>query len=194
MNKVFIYWDNAAVYPGAQAAAAEREGYDARYRVRVYYPNIFALARAGREVGHATAVGPVPAEMRHCWNRAENEGAAVDICHSLTVALLRDLLDSDNAPGTAAVVTGDGDGFSGEPGFHYDLELMRDRGWDIEVLSWRGACDYRMREWAENAGRFVALDDFYESVTLLEPPRPGDPIGSPRHPVPVDLSKRLVAV
>lgn len=192
MNKVFIYWDNSAVYPGAQAVAADREGSNARYRVRVYYPNIFALARAGREVGHATAVGPVPAEMRHCWNRAENEGAAVDACHSLTVAMLRDLLDSDNAPGTAAVVTGDGAGFYDGVGFHADLERMHGRGWGIEVLSWRHTCNNRMRKWAEQAGVFVALDDFYESITFLES-GPGDPIGSSRDEVPVDLSKRLLA-
>lgn len=194
MEQVFIYWDDAAVYRGAQAEAAEREGGNARYRVRVYYPNLLALARAGREVGHATAVGPVPAEMRHCWNRMESEGAPVDRCHSLTVAMLRDLLDHTDTPATAALVTGDGAGFADDPGFHYDLELMRNRGWGIEVLSWRHGCDNRMREWAERAGRFIALDDFYESVTLLEPPRPGDPVGPPRHPVPVDLSRRLAVV
>ena len=67
---------------------------------------------------------------------------------------------------------------------------MHKRGWRIEVISWRHSCNNRMRRWAERNGKFIALDDFYESVTLLEPPAPGRPVADPRHPVPLDLSKR----
>ena len=76
-------------------------------------------------------------------------------------------------------------------GFHADLERMRRRGWRIEVLSWRHSCNRRMREWAEENGRFIALDDFYDSVTFLERPAPGEPIAAPRYAVPVDLNRRL---
>ena len=47
-----------------------------------------------------------------------------------------------------------------------------------------------MRQWAEQNGKSIALDDFYESVTFLERTEPGDPISSPRSPEPVDLTKR----
>lgn len=75
-------------------------------------------------------------------------------------------------------------------GFQADLERMFSRGWKIEVISWRHSCNNRMRTWAERNGKFIALDDFYESVTFLEPPLPGQRIGDPRYPGPIDLGKR----
>ena len=47
-----------------------------------------------------------------------------------------------------------------------------------------------MREWAEQNGKFIAVDDFYDSITFLGPPLPGQPIANPRDPVPVDLDRR----
>ena len=47
-----------------------------------------------------------------------------------------------------------------------------------------------MRRWAEQNGIFVALDDYYQSVTFLEPPAPGRPLAEPRTARPVDLSRR----
>ena len=75
-------------------------------------------------------------------------------------------------PGIVVLLTGDGAGFSDGVGFHADLELMHNRGWRVEVLSWRHSCNRRMREWAEQNGKFIALDDFYDSVTFMEPPAP----------------------
>ena len=43
------------------------------------------------------------------------------------------------------------------------------------------SCNRRMREWAEEKGVFIALDDFYESVTFLEAAAPGQPIVAARH-------------
>ena len=88
------------------------------------------------------------------------------------------------------MLTGDGAGFADGVGFHADLERMRRRGWQIEVVSWRHSCNRRMREWAEEIGKFVALDDHYDSVTFLERPAPGEPIANARYAVPVDLSGR----
>ena len=49
-----------------------------------------------------------------------------------------------------------------------------------------------MREWAEEEGAFIAFDDFYDSITFLEPPAPGQPIADPRYAVPPDISQRTV--
>jgi hypothetical protein len=49
-----------------------------------------------------------------------------------------------------------------------------------------------MREWAEENGTFIALDDFYDSVTFLEPPAPGQPVANPRYATPPDLARRVV--
>ena len=89
------------------------------------------------------------------------------------------------------LLTGDGSGFADGVGFHADLERMHRRGWRIEVLSWRHSCNRRMREWAEQNGSFVALDDFYDAITFLEPPLPGEPVAALRHAIAVDLRRRM---
>ena len=203
MDGVFIYWDNSNIFTGAQQVAIEREGQSARSRMHIHFGNLLELARAGRRIEHATAVGSVPPELRHVWNRLENEGVTVQLLErgslhgreqgvdqALQTAMLRDGFDYNGNPGTAVMLTGDGAGFADGVGFHADLERMRLRGWSVEVLSWRHSCNRRMREWAEANGTFVTLDDFYESVTFLEPSAAGQPAAAPRDEIPVDLSKR----
>lgn len=203
MEKVFIYWDNSNIFISARGVAVEREGATARHRVRVDFRHLLMLARAGRDIERAIAVGSVPPELRHVWNRMENEGVTVELLErgaiegreqgvdqTLQTAMLRDALDYNGDPGIAVLLTGDGSGFVDGVGFHADLERMHKRGWRIEVLSWRHSCNRRMREWAEQNGKFVALDDFYGNITFLGPAIPGDPIAEPRHVVPVDLSRR----
>ncbi len=203
MEKVFIYWDNSNIFISARGVAVEREGANARHRVRVDFRNLLVLARAGRDIERAIAVGSVPPELRHVWNRMENEGVTVELLErgaiegreqgvdqTLQTAMLRDALDYNGDPGIAVLLTGDGSGFIDGVGFHADLERMHKRGWRIEVLSWRHSCNRRMREWAERNGTFVALDDFYENITFLGPAMPGDPIAEPRHVLPIDLSRR----
>lgn len=206
MEKVFIYWDNSNIFIGAQQVAVEQEGDSARYRVRLDFRHLLDLACAGRGIEHAIAVGSVPPELRHVWNRLENEGVTVQLLERgalqgreqgvdqvLQTAMLRDAFDYNGNPGIAVLLTGDGAGFEDGVGFHADLERMRNRGWRIEVLSWRPSCNRRMREWAEEYGVFIALDDFYYSVTFLEPPAPGQPVAAPRYTTPLDLSQRSIS-
>ncbi len=203
MDKVFIYWDNSNIFISAQQVAVDREGEHARFRLRIHFRNLLELARAGREIEHAIAVGSIPPELRHVWNRLENEGVTVQLLErgalqgreqgvdqALQTAMLRDGFDYNGNPGIAVMLTGDGAGFHDGVGFHADLERMRRRGWRVEVLSWRHSCNRRMREWAERHGKFIALDDFYDSITFLESAPPGQPVANPRHAVPVDLGRR----
>ena len=203
MDRVFIYWDNSNIFVSVQEVAAEREGAGARRRVRIDFRNMLELAHAGRAIEHAVAVGSIPPELRHVWNRLENLGVTVQLLErgtmggreqgvdqALQVAMLRDMADYNGDPGIVAMLTGDGAGFADGVGFHADLERMRRRGWRIEVISWRYSCNRRMREWAEENGKFIALDDFYDSVTFLERPDPGQPVAEPRDAVPIDLARR----
>ena len=203
MDRVFIYWDNANIFVSVREIAAEREGAGARRRVRIDFRNMLELAHAGRAIEHAVAVGSIPPELRHVWNRLENLGVTVQLLErgamggreqgvdqALQVAMLRDMADYNGDPGIVAMLTGDGAGFVDGVGFHADLERMRRRGWRIEVISWRYSCNRRLREWAEENGKFIALDDFYDSVTFLERPDPGQPIAEPRDAVPIDLARR----
>ena len=124
--------------------------------------------------------------------RGAIQGGEQGIDQTLQTAMLRDAFDYNGTPGIAVLLTGDGAGFADGVGFHADLERMHRRGWRIEVLSWRHSCNHRMREWAEQTEncKFVTLDDFYESITFLELPAPGQPIAPPRDAVPVNLSNR----
>lgn len=156
------------------------------------------LARRQRPVGRALAVGSVPPELRRVWNRLEDEGMKVQLFErgelggqeqgvdqALQTAMLRDALDNNGDPGTAVLLSGDGAGFYDRCGFHADLERMHRKGWQIEILAWRYSCNRRMMEWAEETGRFIALDDCYPYVTYLEEPRPGQPSAESRAPQPL---------
>jgi hypothetical protein len=50
-----------------------------------------------------------------------------------------------------------------------------------------------MRRWAEENGVFVALDDFYEAITFMEPSRPGSELALARDAAELDLSRRRTA-
>jgi len=202
MEKVFIYWDNSNIFISAKEVAAEREGGDARYRLRLHFHNLLHLASADRPIQHAFAVGSIPPELRHVWNRLENQGVEVQLFErgahgreigvdqELQTRMLRDGFDHNGDPGIAVLLTGDGAGFADGAGFHADLERMHRKGWRIEVLSWEYSCNRRMKEWAKQNGKFIALDDFYDNITFLEPPQPGRPVADPREAEPVDLSRR----
>ena len=203
MKKVFIYLDNSNIFISAQETAAEREGESARSRVRIHFRNLLALAHAGRPIERAIAVGSIPPELRQMWNRLENEDVEVQLLERgalhgseqgvdqvLQTIMLRDTVDYNGVPGIAVLLTGDGSGFVDGVGFHADIERMHGRGWDIEVLSWRHSCNRRMREWAEENGKFIALDDFYNSITFLEGAWPGQPVADPRYAEPLQLDLR----
>ena len=107
--------------------------------------------------------------------------------------MLEDGWDYNGTPGIVSLLTGDGAGYVEGAGFHRTLERMHNRGWRVEILSWAHSCNQRMRQWALENGTFVALDDFYDSVTFLEPSRPGQELAQSRDSSPLDLSRRPVA-
>lgn len=204
MERAFIYWDNSNIFTGARAAAEEREGIGARHRVRISFKAMMRLAHAERPVERASAAGSVPPELRALWNRLSGEGVQIGLFdrgavergvqqapdRMLQLQMLRDLADYNGDRGIAVVLTGDGQGFYEGAGFHADLERMHRRGWRVEVLSWANSCNQRMRRWVEAHGVFVPLDDFYHSVTFLNPSSDDYPNADPRYETELDLSRR----
>lgn len=197
-SKVFVFWDNSNIFVSAKTVAAEQEGADAHYRIRIAFPNMLKLAVADRPLEYAIAVGSVPPEMRHVWNRLEKTGVKVALYErgaasereqavdqALQVHMLRIAMDYNGDPGVAVMLTGDGKGFLDGVGFHADLERMEKRGWGIEVLAWEHTCNSRMKKWAEKIGVHVPLERYYESVTFTE-----DKEGIIRREKPVDLNRR----
>ncbi len=207
-ERVFIYWDNSNIFHEAQRFAEEQnEDVGARARVRINFDNMLRLAHADRPMEKAVVAGSVPPEMRQLWNRMENQGLEVKLYdrgqtergeqdvpdRMLQLRMLEDALDYNGNPGVVVLLTGDGAGYYEGIGFHSTLERMHKREWKVEILSWRHACNRRMREWAENNGIFVALDDFYDAITFMEPSRPGHELGLARASTPLDLSLRQKA-
>ena len=208
MESVFVYWDNSTIFHETQRLAAERsEGANARYRVRVDFENMLRLAHADRPIEQALAVGSIPPEMRQLWNRMESNGVEVRLFDRgspergeqempdrlLQLRMLEDALDYNGDPGVVVLLTGDGAGYLEGAGFHSTLERMHRRGWRVEILSWAHSCNQRMRRWAEEYGVFVALDDFYESITFMEPSRPGSEFALARDAAELDMSRRRTA-
>ena len=208
MDSVFIYWDNSNIFHEAQRFAEEHdEGPNARYRVRIHFDSMLRLAHADRPIERAVAAGSVPPEMRQLWNRLESRDVEVRLFDRgarergeqetpdqiLQLQMLRDALDYNGDPGIVVLLTGDGAGYLQGAGFHSELERMHKRGWRVEILSWAHSTNQRMRRWAEENGVFVALDDFYEAVTYMEPSRPGFELAMGRDRAPLDLSRRAMS-
>ena len=206
MDEVFVYWDNSNIFVEAQRLADQfDEGPNARYRVRINFDNLLELAQAERPLKKALAAGSVPPQMRHLWNRLENEGFEVELFDRgdpgrgeqetpdriLQLGMLEDALDYNDDPGIAVLLSGDGAGYLEGAGFHRTLERMHKRGWRVEILSWSTCCNRRMREWAERNGVFVALDEYYSAITFLEPSRPGHAFAEARGSSQLDLSGRI---
>lgn len=204
-DKVFIYWDNSNIFYEAQRFAEDRdEGPGARWRVRINFDNMLRLAHADRVVEKAVAVGSVPPEMEQLWNRMENKGIEVRLFDRgsvnrgeqempdriLQLQMLEDGFDHNGDPGIVVLLTGDGAGYYKGAGFHRTIERLHGRGWKVEILSWRHACNRRMREWAENEGVFIALDDYYEAITFMAPSAPGHELAVARRSGTLDLSRR----
>lgn len=128
------------------------------------------------------------------YDRRDPERGEQDIPDRvLQLRMLEDALDNNGDPGIVALLTGDGAGYYEGAGFHSTLERMHKRGWRVEILSWAHSCNQRMRRWAEENGVFIALDEFYEAVTYMEPSRPGFALATGRGSSPLDLSKRATA-
>ena len=207
-DHVFIYWDNSNIFHEVQRYATEGdESPGARWRVHINFDNLFNLAHANRKLVRAIAAGSVPPEMKQLWNRLESRGMEMHLfdCEDfwrgeqdmpdqvLQLQMMRDGWNNNGHPGTVVLLTGDGAGYTKGGGFHYTLEQMHERGWKIEVLSWAHTCNQRMRKWAEENGVFVALDDFYDAITFMEPSLPGHELALARDSAELDLSKRKTA-
>lgn len=202
---VFVYWDNSNIFVEAQRIAEQLEGTpNARYLVRIHFDNLLRLAQADRQITRALAAGSIPPELGNLWNRMEGLGVEVNLFDRgirergeqntpdqwLQLRMLEDALDYNGNPGVVTLLTGDGAGYREGQGFHSTLERMHKRGWQVEILSWAHSTNQRMRRWAEEKGVFVALDDFYESITFMEPSRPGQESSPPRSAKELDLAKR----
>jgi hypothetical protein len=78
-DSVYIFWDNSNIFIPARYVATRKEGRYAQNDVRVYFENMYKLARVSREVESAICVGSVPPELEAVWNRLEQAGVEVEL-------------------------------------------------------------------------------------------------------------------
>lgn len=178
--KVYLFWDNSNIFIGTKFVANRREGMMSEANCRVQFDAIHKLAVAGRPIGGGVCVGSVPPEIRVVWDKLKQTGVILElyergadtgreqgIDQCLQVHMLRAALD-EAQPQIAVLLTGDGAGYEDGVGFHADLERLHSRGWGIEVISWDKACRKTLKQWAENVGVYIKLEDYYDSVTFVE--------------------------
>lgn len=194
---VLLFVDNSNVFLSARDEAIKKEGPLVRNRVRLQFEKIIELALCGRKLGQAYVVGSVPPEERAVWDRLAKatgvepelyergsvSGGEQGLDQCLQVHMLRAISDFQE-PQIAVLMTGDGAGYDDGVGFHADMERMHAAGWAIEVLSWQTHCKRTLRQWAEQNGVFVALDEFYDAITFVEQARKSGTL---------DLSRRKLA-
>ena len=166
-----VFVDNSNIFIGAQAA----HGGDPAVRIS---PE--DIARLLRPNGAAVVVGSKPPASDGIWHRWEAAGFRTKVCardesgHEDTIddflhaQIFDALLDPSNAPSssTLVLVTGDGNANSGWATFPKAVRRAAERGWQVEVWSWRHC---RSAEYSRLAAAFAKvvlcdLDD-YDEIT-----------------------------
>jgi hypothetical protein len=131
-------------------------------------------------------------EVQNIFKSIKQEGADVHVIpreisgtaehetvdQALQLSMYRHARKYRDTPGTMVVCTGDGKGYEKEKGFLFDLEGFLKDGWEVIVFSWDCACHDKLREFAASSGKFVLLDDHYQSITFIEGGRTASDVGS----------------
>ena len=194
---VYIYWDGS-FHNGAYQTARiqDSDAHGSASRVKVDYRNLLQLATANRPVKRAVFSGTVPPILRWLWKTLEEQGTKVDTsvygfdenCPQLQLFMLHDCLETLETPGTVVFVTEGREekNLEGVDSFKLVLERMHSVCWSVELLSWGQTCDTQMKEWVATNGNFVNLENYYKSITYLEP----EMMAPPRPVAPLDLTGR----
>lgn len=90
---------------------------------------------------------------------------------SLQTMMLRTAFDHMDNPTTIAVLTGDGASKQLGEGFLTDLKRIKSAKWEIEVYAWESSCNKFLKQFAEENGKFIALEKYYDIITFLKEDR-----------------------
>jgi hypothetical protein len=180
MSSVCFYVDNSNIFHEGQRFAEQKAG-ERRQDFRIYFKNFVKLAVKEREVKEVVWGGSVPPPDDTVWAFLREElgiepellpraagGEHETVDHLIQLRMHRHVRKYRESPGTIILATGDGKGYYQEDGFLYDLEGFVEDGWGIELLSWEHSCHRKLREFAENRGRFISLDAHYDQITFVK--------------------------
>ena len=188
---MFIFWDNSNIHISGLNVMLEKEPLQQRELFRTNFKNLFSLVKNNRKVDAAFLSGSIPPPNNALWDYLRNMGINLQLLNktadgteqesvdmSLQTMMLRTAIDNINSHSTIAVLTGDGAGKQLGEGFLTDLKRIKDLGWEIEVYAWKNSCNRYLKAYAEQNGKFIALDDYYYSITYLKEDR-YNPTGEP---------------
>lgn len=188
MSFVCFYVDNSNIFYEGQRFAAESAG-ENRNAFRLYFPNFVKLAVQSRSVREVVWGGSIPPPDDTVWSFLREElaiepellhradgGEQETVDHLIQLRMYRHVRKNRASPGTIVLATGDGKGYYQEDGFLYDVEGFVEDGWEIELLSWEHSCHKKLREFAENHGRFVSLDKYYNQISFIKDGRVVQPL------------------
>jgi len=181
---MFIFWDNSNIHIFGLKAMEQKEPGKLKELFRTNFKNLFELVRNNREVESAYLSGSIPPPNNALWDYLKNMGINLQLLNktaegteqesvdmSLQTMMLRTAMDHMSEPSTIAILTGDGAGKQLGEGFLSDLKRIKNLGWNIEVYSWEHSCNRYLKEYAQKNGKFIALDDYYFSITFLKEDR-----------------------
>lgn len=190
----FLDFSNIAISAG-QIAPDHGDSLFDRSRVRIHSQNLREFVERERLWGSGYAAVGLWNQRASIKDRFEEVGIRFDICERgqnsgteqnvderIQYEMLH-LLDPAVERGTIVLATGDGNGFADKRGFIRTLSILHAYGFQIEVMSWRHSFNGMLREWADQYGRVIELDDFYHELTFVE--------GRRRSTTPYQLNRKL---
>jgi hypothetical protein len=175
---VNLYVDNSNIFLEGQRFA-ETIG-ENRAAFRIYFRNFIQLAVSGRKLNEVVWGGSIPPANDEVWHflneisvrpdliprSTSGENETVD--HLIQLKMHRHVRKYRSSPGTVVLATGDGKGYYREDGFLYDVKGFLEDGWRIEIMSWDHSCHGELKNFAQAHGRFICLDNYYNSITFLQ--------------------------
>lgn len=176
---VCLYVDNSNIFHEGQRFAEQQRSED-RYAFRIDFTHFSQLLLRNRPVREVVWGGSIPPATDTVWQALKDRGVDPHLIprsdtgenetvdHKIQLLMHRHVRKYRDNPGTIVVCTGDGKGYHNEEGFLYDLEGHVEAGWAVEVISWTHSCHRHLRQFAEDNGRFIALDNFYDAVTYIK--------------------------
>ena len=184
---MFLFWDNSNIhYSGLNEVFPMIEPGRERGIYRTHFRNLFELVRAGRTVEGAYVAGSVPPPSDSLWEYLRKLHIELTLLDKTASGKEQDSVDMslqtnmfrvamDNKPSVMALLTGDGAGSKLGKGFLADIQRIHNFGWEFEVYAWESSCNQKLKTFAQENGKFIALETYYYSITFLK----GERIVSP---------------
>lgn len=185
---MFLFWDNSNIhYSGLNEIFPMLEPGRERGIYRTYFKNLFELVRNNRIVKGAYVAGSVPPPSDSLWQHLKDLGIDLTLLDKTASGREQDSVDMslqtnmfrvalDNTPSVMVLLTGDGAGSKLGKGFLADIQRIHKIGWNFEVYAWDHSCNQKLKEFAKENGKFVALETYYYSITFLKNERIVSPL------------------